>query len=426
MHTKFARIILVALVSASVSAAAACGGGNDTETDVATLSDSDLESRARAIHGNVISIDTHDDIPLDFATPDVDPGVRDGRQVTLPKMREGGLDVAFFVVYVGQRERTEENYERAKGDALTKFEAIRRLTDEMYPEEIGFAFTAKDVEQLHADGKLVATIGIENGFAIGQDLSLLEKYHELGARYLGLTHIGHNDIADSSIPREGLGDEEEEHGGLSEFGEQVIAEANRLGIMVDVSHASKNTMLDAARLSRAPIIASHSAVRELADTPRNLTDQELQALGENGGVIQVVAFDSYVKIPSPEKREARRELRQRIGIESFGSATDEQIAEFRAGMNEINERYPGATVADVVDHIDYTVNLIGIDHVGISSDFDGGGGVTGWDDAAETFNVTLELVRRGYSEEDVSKLWGGNLLRVWREVEDVASELGGR
>jgi membrane dipeptidase len=426
MHTKFARLVLLAFVSASTLSAAACGGGNGSGADTDASAGTDLESRARAIHERVISIDTHDDIPLDFATPDVDPGVRDGRDVTLPKMREGGLDVAFFVVYVGQRERTEENYERAKADALTKFEAIRRLTDDMYPEEIGFAFTPDDVERLYADGKLVATIGIENGFAIGQDLSLLEKYHELGARYFGLTHIGHNDIADSSIPRDGLGDEEEEHGGVSEFGEQVIAEANRLGIMVDVSHASRNTLLDAVRLSRAPIIASHSAVRELADTPRNLTDQEWEELAQNGGVIQIVAFDSYVKIPSAQKQAARRELRERIGIESFRSATDQQIADFRAGMKEINERFPGATVADLADHIDYAVNLIGIDHVGISSDFDGGGGVTGWDDASETFNVTLELVRRGYSEEEIGKLWGGNLLRVWREVEDVAAEMGGR
>ena len=166
MHTKLERLVVLAFASASTLSIAACGGGNGSESDTDTTG-TDLESRARAIHESVISIDTHDDIPLDFATPDVDPGVRDGRDVTLPKMREGGLDVAFFVVYVGQRERTEENYERAKADALTKFEAIRRLTDEMYPDEIGFAFTANDVERLHADGKLVATIGIENGFAIG-------------------------------------------------------------------------------------------------------------------------------------------------------------------------------------------------------------------------------------------------------------------
>jgi membrane dipeptidase len=262
--------------------AAACGQATSTSGD-------DLEARARAIHESVIAIDTHDDISPDFATPESDPGQREGRQVTLPKMREGGLDVAFFIVYVGQTERTAENYAAAKERADALFSAVHRLTDEMYPDEIGLALTADDVERLHAEGKLVAAIGIENGYSIGTDLSLMEAYHARGARYSGLTHIGHNDLADSSIPRQNLGDEEEEYGGVSEFGEQAIAEANRLGMMVDVSHASGKTAIDAARLSKAPIIASHSAVRTLADSARNLTDEELVALGENGGVIQVVA-----------------------------------------------------------------------------------------------------------------------------------------
>ncbi|MCK5489506.1 MAG: dipeptidase [Gemmatimonadetes bacterium] len=385
--------------------------------------DSALEARARAIHERVITIDTHDDIPPNFATAESDPGQRDGRQVTLPKMREGGFDVAFFIVYVGQTERTPENYEAAKAEAINKFEAIHRLTDEMYPHEIGFAWTPDDVERLHAEGKLIATIGIENGYSIGTDLSLLEDYHARGARYFGLTHIGHNDLADSSIPRENLGDAEEEHGGVSELGEKAIAEANRLGLMVDVSHSSKNTTLDAARLSKAPIIASHSAVRELADTPRNLTDEELVAIMETGGVVQIVAFDGYAKLPAPEKTAARQELREKIGIRSWSAATQEQRDAYMKARAEIDAAFPGATVSDFVNHIDYAVELIGIDHVGISSDFDGGGGITGWRDASETLNVTLELVRRGYSEDDIRQLWGGNLLRVWGEVERVAAEM---
>jgi len=358
--------------------------------------DSALEARARAIHERVITIDTHDDIPSNFATAESDPGQRDGRQVTLPKMREGGFDVAFFIVYVGQTERTPENYEAAKAEAINKFEAIHRLTDEMYPDEIGFAWTPDDVERLHAEGKLVATIGIENGYSIGTDLSLLEDYHARGARYFGLTHIGHNDLADSSIPRENLGDAEEEHGGVGELGVKAIAEANRLGMMVDVSHS---------------------------DTPRNLTDEELVAIMETGGVVQIVAFDGYVKLPAPEKTAARQELREKIGIRSWSAATQEQRDAYMTARAEIDATFPGATVSDFVNHIDYAVELIGIDHVGISSDFDGGGGITGWRDASETFNVTLELVRRGYSEDDIRKLWGGNLLRVWREVERVAAEM---
>ncbi len=383
----------------------------------------DLEARARAIHESVITIDTHNDISPNFATPESDPGQREGRQVTLPKMREGGLDVSFFIVYVGQTERTPENYEAAKERAATLFEAIHRLTDEMYPDEIGFAWTADDVERLHTEGKLVATIGIENGYSIGKDLSLMEEYHARGARYFGLTHIGHNDLADSSIPRANLGDAEEEHGGVSELGMKAIAEANRLGMMVDVSHASGKTAVDAARLSKAPIIASHSAVRALADSPRNLTDEELIAIRDNGGVVQVVAFDGYVMLPSGDKQEALSELRANAPFESWAAATPEQRDAYREARAKVNDEYPGATVQDFVNHIDYAIELIGIDHVGISSDFDGGGGIIGWRDASETFNVTLELVRRGYSEEEIRKMWGGNLLRVWREVEAVAAEL---
>ena len=387
------------------------------------MSDAYLEARARVVHDSVITIDTHDDISSNFATAESDPGQREGRRVTIPKMREGGLDVAFFVVYVGQTERTPEGYAEAKAEAIRKFEAIHRLTDEMYPDEIGFAWTPDDVVRLRAEGKLVAAIGIENGYSIGTDLSLMEDYHRRGARYFGLTHIGHNDLADSSIPRENLGDAEEEHGGVSELGEKAIAEANRLGMMVDVSHSSKNTALDAARLSKAPIIASHSAVRELADSPRNLTDEELLAIRDNGGVIQVVAFDGYVMIPSDEKQAAIREVRENAPFESWSAATPEQRDAYREARAKVDDRYPGATVSTFVDHIDYAVELIGVDHVGISSDFDGGGGVTGWEDASESFNVTLELMRRGYSDDDIRKMWGGNLLRVWREVETIAAEI---
>ncbi len=416
------------LLAAVFLAIAACGG-SDTVSDAtgdgtSDGADSELEARAREIHGRVISIDTHDDIPSNFATPEVDPLNAD-RQVNLEKMRAGGLDVGFFIVYVGQTERTLENYERAKSDALTKFDAIHRMTDDMYPDQIELAYTADDVERIHGEGRLVAAIGIENGYVIGKDLSLLETYHELGARYITLAHGGHNDIADSATPRDNLDEEEEEHGGISEFGEEVIAEMNRLGIMVDVSHISKNAMLDAVRLSEAPVIGSHSSVRALADHPRNMDDEQLLALKENGGVIQMVALGSFVQVPPSERGEMLEELLERLGIESRANMTDEQAEAFRQGMAEIRERFPGPTVSDFVDHIDYAVELIGIDHVGISSDFDGGGGVRGWNDAAETFNVTLELVRRGYTEEEVRQLWGGNTLRVWREVERIAAEKQG-
>lgn len=397
---------------------AACGG--DAESADAT-GGADVD--ARAIHERVITIDTHDDIPFDFATDSVDPLNAD-RQVNLEKMRAGGLDVGFFIVYVGQAERNAANDAQAQADAMTKFEAIHRMT-EMYPDQIELAHTVDDVRRIHGEGKLVAAIGIENGYVVGRDLSLLERYHELGARYITLAHGGHNDIADSATPRENLGDGEEEHGGLSDFGEEVVAEMNRLGIMVDVSHISKNAALHAMRVSRAPVMASHSSTRALADHPRNMDDETLMALRDNGGVIQIVAFDGYVKL-RPEFSAARDSLRAELGLQSpndFRNLGDEDRATYDARMAELAERYPPADVSDFVDHIDHAVNLIGIDHVGISSDFDGGGGVMGWDDAAETFNVTEELVRRGYTEEEIAKLWGENTLRVWSENERVAAEM---
>ncbi len=425
-----ASLVLVLLVGVS------CGGTEPMESvaDVAP-SDDEIVEQARGIHERVLTIDTHDDIPFNFATEEVDPGVRGERKVDLPKMREGLLDVGYFVVFVGQTPRTPENYEKAKSDAMMKFDAIHRMTDEMYPDEIGFANTADEIESIHAAGKLVATIGIENGYVIGKDLSLVEKYHDLGARYMTLAHGGHNDIADSATPR--ADEPESEHDGLSEFGEEVVAEMNRVGMMVDVSHISKQAMLDAVVASRAPVVGSHSSMRAINDHPRNMDDEQLLALKDNGGVIQTVALGSFVKSASPERQDAIATLREEMGIEGRNVARslaeqelsedeyEARLTEYETRLAQIDEQWPPVNVADFVDHIDHGVNLIGIDHIGISSDFDGGGGIVGWNDASETFNVTLELVRRGYSEEEIAKLWGGNLLRVLREAERIASEMQG-
>ena len=409
--------------------ASACGSSDpapEIASDPAT-GEAALIDRARGIHDRVLTIDTHDDISLDFATPEVDPGIRGGRQVDLVKMEEGGLDAAFFIVYVGQTERTPENYAQAKADAMIKFDAIHRMAEEMYPDRVEIAYTADDFERIAASGKLVAAIGIENGYVIGTDLSLLETYHELGARYITLAHNGHNDIADSANRRENLGDVESEHDGISAFGEEVIAEMNRLGIMVDVSHISKAAMLDAVRLSRAPVIASHSSTRALADNPRNMDDEQLRALGDNGGVLQAVALGAFVSDAAGARNSEIRAVRTDLGAPRGGvdltDLSESQRAEYVRRMTQIDQEWPPVGVAMFVDHIDHAVELIGIDHVGISSDFDGGGGVEGWNDASETLNVTLELVRRGYTEEEIAKLWGGNLLRVLREVERVAADM---
>jgi membrane dipeptidase len=342
--------------------------------------DDELTARAREIHERVMTLDTHVDIELNHATSEFLPGTGEA-QVNLDKMEAGGLDAAFFIVFVPQTARDEAGYLAAKADALAKFDAIHRMTDYLYNDRIGLATTAAEARAIHAQGKLVALIGMENGYVIGRDLSLLEDYRNRGARYLTLVHNGHNDIGDSAQPNATLDAGPAEHGGLSEFGEQVVDELNRLGILVDISHVSKETMLQATRRSKAPVIASHSGAAGVHTHARNMDDEQLMALRDNGGVVQIVAFNTYLK---------------------------------EGG---------GASVTELVDHIDHAVQLIGVDHVGISSDFGGGGGVTGWNGADETFNVTLELVRRGYSEEDIAKLWGANVLRILEAAEDVAVDL---
>tara|TARA_R110000772_G_scaffold190758_2_gene301559 strand:- start:1389 stop:2927 length:1539 start_codon:yes stop_codon:yes gene_type:complete len=342
-----------------------------------SATEDELVARAQAIHDRVMTLDTHVDIPLNFATSEYDPLDADA-QVNLLSMRNGGLDSVFFIVYVGQQARNPMTYVDARADALAKFDAIHRMTA-LYPEEIGLATTAAEARALYASGKRVAMIGVENGFSIGLDISLLEEFRNRGARYFGLVHNGHNDIGDSAQPQERFGDLPEEHGGLSAYGYEVVEELNRLGILVDISHVSKQTMLDATSHSRAPVIASHSSVNGIYEHPRNLDDEQLLAIRENGGVVQIVAFDTY-----------------------------------------LNEGRGTAAVEDLADHIDYAVDLIGIEHVGISSDFGGGGGISDWNGAAETFNVTLELVRRGYTEAEIAMIWSGNVLRILETAENIA------
>lgn len=390
----------------------------------AAQEDPALVARARLVHERAITIDTHDDISGSFGSDQVNPCQRLPRQVDLVKMKEGGLDVAFFVVYVGQGPRTPEGYAAARAEAQRKLDGIRRVAEVLCPDQAELALTPADVERIVVSGKRAIAIGIENGYPIGTDLAVLRDYYRQGGRYLTLTHNGHNDIGDSSNPLPGEG--ASEHGGVSPFGEQVIAELNRLGMMVDISHVAKSTMLDATRLSKAPVIASHSGAKAVNDNARNLDDEQLLALRANGGVVQAVALGEFVRADPPEKQAALLAAREELGItRGTRSITAEQRAAWLAKRAELDAKWPPAGVREYVDHIDHMVRLIGIDHVGISSDFDGGGGVVGWADASESANVTIELVRRGYSEEEIRKLWGGNLLRVWREVARVAAELRG-
>jgi membrane dipeptidase len=421
-HRLFASTVVIA-----AAATLAAQGGADAA----------LVQKARAIHDRVITLDTHADINPDNFTRQRNYTQRLETQVNLPKMVDGGLDVAFFIVYVGQGPLTPEGYDAAYKQAVAKFDAIHHLTKEIAPGQIELALTAADVPRIAKSGKKVALIGIENGYPIGTDTKRVKEFYDRGGRYLSLAHNGHSQLADSNT---GERDDKWLHNGLSELGKQVIAEANKWGIMVDVSHPSKAANMQAMALSKAPVIASHSAARALADHSRNLDDEQLDALKKNGGVVQTVAFASYVKIAkpdSPERAAAIQALRTEFELPAPGPGgggrggglnrlTPAQREQYAKRMADIDKRLPGdprATVADFVNHVDYLVKKIGLDHVGISSDFDGGGGVDGWNGAEETFNVTLELVRRGYTEEQIGKIWSGNLLRVMAEVEKVAQQI---
>ncbi len=414
--------------------------------------DADLVRRARAIHDRVLTLDTHNDIDPENFTGTKNYTQRLDTQVNLPKMIEGGLDASFFIVYVGQPDPTRNpdslspaGYDRAYKEAVAKFDAIHRLTEQIAPDKIGLAMTSDDVRRIAASGRKVALIGVENAYPIGEDLRRVKEFYDRGGRYMSLAHNGNNQLSDSNT---GERDGYTWKNGVSPMGERVIAEMNRLGIMIDVSHPSKGSMLKAAELTKAPLIASHSAVRALANVPRNMDDEMLKALAKTDGVIQMVGFAGYVKTPkpdSPERAAALKALRAEFGIPepeprqasgAPGSARAMQTAvdalatarraSYDGKLADINKRLPAdpiATVKDFVDHIDYAVKLIGVDHVGISSDFDGGGGLADWRDAADTFNVTLELVRRGYTEEQIGKIWSGNLLRVMDKVQAVAKQL---
>ncbi len=328
----------------------------------------------------LLTVDTHIDINVLNFTDSLNYTMNTDTQFNLPKMIEGGLDVAWLVVYTAQGELNEEGYEAAYNNAISKFDAIDRLVNVYAPDQVELAITSDDVRRILAKGKKVIMIGVENAYSMGLDTSNVEKFWKRGARYVSLTHNGHNQFSDSNT---GEFDRTSMHNGLSDLGKEVIELLNYYGIMIDISHPSKEAIRQMTELSKAPIIASHSSARALRDHPRNVDDEQLDWIKENGGVIQTTALGFFL--------------------------TDRED--------------PPANMDDFMDHIDYMVEKIGIDHVGISSDFDGGGGIVGWEDASETMNVTSALRERGYSESEIAKLWGGNLLRVLDKVQEIAAKL---
>ncbi len=403
--------------------------------------DAELLEKAKTIHRKVITIDTHNDINVDNFTENKNYTMNLDTQVNLPKMEEGGLDVSWLIVYTGQDELTPEGYAAAYQNAIEKFEAIHRLTEKIAPEKIGLATNSAEVRKLISEGKKVAMIGVENAYPIGLDLSRIEEFYDRGARYMSLAHNGHNQLCDSNT-----GEENDEwlHDGLSELGKQAVKEMNKYGIMIDVSHPSKEAIKQMFEISKAPLIASHSSARALCDHSRNLDDELLALFKEHGGVVQTVAFSSYLNTEKHNSFNAARAavyekkaeetgftIMPRDSVRAMNSKErSSYYQEYRNIRNasrkeveQLKQEISPVDVTNFVDHIDYLVEKIGIDHVGISSDFDGGGGIEGWDDASETLNVTIELVKRGYTEEEIGKLWGENLLRVLDEVQAVAENI---
>jgi membrane dipeptidase len=344
------------------------------------ITQSDIEKKVEKIHRKILTVDSHVDTPQRLMDTGFDISKRhdpqkDHSMVDFPRMKEGGMDATFFAVFVSQGKRTPEGNFKAKERADALFDSIYTMFSR-FPGEAGLAVSPSDAYKLKKQGKRAIFIGMENGYPIGNDLSLIQTYYSKGARYITLCHTRNNDICDSST-------DSTENNGLSEFGRSVVKFMNKTGMMVDVSHISDKSFYDVIALSKAPVIASHSCARALCDNPRNMNDDMIRALAKNGGVIQMCILSAYVKKQDPGT----------------------------------------ATVSDVADHIEHIVKIAGINHVGIGTDFDGGGGVIGCNDISQMKNITRELLKRGYSTRNIRKIWGENLMRVMTKVSKIARKL---
>ncbi|WP_435356521.1 dipeptidase [Emticicia sp. SJ17W-69] len=378
-----------------------------------------LLKKADKIHARAYTVDTHADAPINMMDMEgFDVGAKhkyeeDGTQIDFPRMKEGGMDAMFFAVYLGQGKRTPEANAEAKEKALKIFQKIHESVKQN-SDKVALVTTAKEGFAAHKAGKLGVFIGMENGWPVGTDLTNLQTFYDLGLRYITLAHSFNNDLSDSSGDPEGA-----EHGGVSKLGEACIAEMNRLGIVVDVSHLSDSAFYDVMRLSKAPVFASHSSCRALCDVKRNMTDDMIKVLASKGGVIQINFVADFLKKPSAEVAVSIKTIRMQT---MKAETTPEEKKRLNAELRQIKYKYPSdvPTVKDVVNHIDHVVQLVGIDHVGIGMDMDGGSDVIGIEDVSKIKNVTIELLRRGYSAKDIRKIWGENTMRVLSQAEKIA------
>jgi len=365
----------------------------------------------RALHESVIVLDTHFDTPAYFGIVGWSLLERhgydeDGSQVDYPRMVEGGVDGGVFVVFTAQGPRTPEGHARARDAALLRISEIREMAAR-HNRQFGLALTAEDAEALVKAKTRFVFISLENSYPLGRDLSLMRTFYDLGARMMGPVHTTNNELADSATDKV-------EHGGLSPLGRQWVAEANRLGVLIDASHASDAATEQMIELSRAPIILSHTGAKAVFDHRRNIGDDLMRKLAAKGGVIQLNAFSGYmIAVPdNPERTAALRALSQKYPR----ARTHAEMQAVRAERRAIDARYPvpRADFDDFMQHLLHAIKVVGVDHVGISGDFDGGGGVTGFEDVTDFPKITAALRKAGYSREDIAKIWGGNALRVFR------------
>ena len=409
MYQKIISQLIILIVMFTISACT-----NNSRKEIS-------RDEAVRIHQSLLTIDSHTDTPLRFSRRSTDLSQRSdphrrGGKLDFPRMQEGGLDGVFFAVFVGQGPRTPEENEKVKKEALLLFDSIHSVVDHS-AELASIALSARDLEAINREGKKAVYIGIENGYPLGKDLSLVSRFYDLGTRYITLCHTRNNDICDSSTDRDGP-----EHEGISDFGREVVREMNSLGIMIDVSHMSDEAFYDVLEISKSPVIASHSNARAVCDNPRNLSDEMLLELAEHDGVIQLCLVSDYVaEMPAyPERDSARRVLWAKY--DNWSEMDDSAKLALEEEYYDINRKYPPnfATVSQFCDHLDHVVDLVGIDHVGFGSDYDGGAALEDCFDVTELPNITHELLIRGYSRSNLQKFWSGNLLRVMKEVEKAA------
>nr|WP_298132314.1 dipeptidase [uncultured Pseudoxanthomonas sp.] len=378
---------------------------------------------ARRVHEEALVLDTHLDTPANFRRPgwniaDNHQHEGDLSQVDLPRMKMGGLDGGFWVIYTAQGARDEAGKRSARDHGLERLVSIHEMLA-AHASELELARTAEDAERFAASGKRVSFISMENAAPLASDPSLLTVYHRLGLRMLGITHVRNNDFGDSSTDPAGA-----EWNGLSPAGRALVEAANRLGIVLDASHASDAVFDQVLELSRAPIVLSHTSADALYDHPRNIDDARLRRLAAKGGVIHVNAYGGYlIDIPKiPEREAAMETLGKKYGPE--GQLSVEQARGYLAERREIEARYPAkqATFGDYMAHLLHILKVAGVDHVGIGADWDGGGGVVGMEDVSALPRITEALLAAGYTQQDVRKIWSGNLLRVIREARAIAKD----